>query len=338
MSDEASHAPRKEQTMAKKAELLAEAKKLKLEVTEKNTISEIEEAISSAPTAVDEEVSVEKDTKVAKAGKRSAKALAEAEEKVAKEERKATAADTTVDEKPKQVQKVRSRTERAGKKFRKVAELVDKSKEHSIKDALELATKTATTSFDSTVELHVRLNVDPKHADQNIREMIVLPNGTGRTVKVAVFGEADDVTAANKAGADVAGADEFLQQLDKGVINFDVLIATPAVMAKLGKYARVLGPKGLMPNPKSGTVTKDVAKAVQQAKAGKVELRVDETGIVHLGVGKVSFGADKLFENTQSVFSALKSAKPSGIKGNYVVSIFVATTMGPSIRVISSEL
>lgn len=321
--------------MAKKADLLAEAQKLKLDVTEKNTIAEIEAAIAGASK---EEAPAE-EPKVAKAGKRSAKAIAEAEEKAAKEERKAQDSDEDdAPTKPKQEQKTRTRVERASKKFRKAVELVDKSKEYSVKEALELAVKTSTTAFDGTVELHVRLNVDPKHADQNIRESLVLPNGTGRSVKVAVFGEADDVAAAKKAGADIAGSDEFLQQLDKGTIDFDVLIATPTVMAKLGKYARVLGPKGLMPNPKSGTVTPDVAKAVEQAKAGKVEVRVDESGIVHLGVGKVSFGADKLYENVQAVFAALKGAKPGSVKGSYVVSIFTTTTMGPSIRIGANEL
>lgn len=345
--------------MAKKADLLKEAKKLKLEVTEKNTIAEIEAELKKANKGSKEDGDnketntdsnqadsekrqgqVKSDLKTAKAGKRSAKALAEAEEKAAKEERKTEAHDDSGETpvKPKVVQKVRSRIERSGKKMRAAHKLVDKMKEYSTKEALELAIKTSTTSFDGTVELHVRLGVDPKQADQNIRETIVLPAGSGKTVRIAVFGEADDVAAAKKAGADVAGADEFLQQLDKGVIDFDVLIATPMVMAKLGKYARVLGPKGLMPNPKSGTVTKDVAKAVEQARAGKVEFRVDESGIVHLGVGKVSFGTDKLLENVEAVFLSLKAAKPSSIKGNYVNSIFVSTTMGPSIRVLASEL
>ncbi len=340
--------------MAKKAELLQEAKTLNLDVSEKDTIKEIESALLDAraekgePTikAVAEEAVESTDAtdptdevKVAKAGKRSAKALAEADEKAAKEEKKA-GTDTTEDEaKPKApVTPARPKIERAGKKLREAAKLVEKSKEYSIKEATELAIKTATTKFDSTVELHVRLNVDPKHADQNIRENIVLPAGTGKTIQVAVFGEPDDVAAAKKAGADIAGADEFLQQLDKGVVDFDVLIATPTVMVKLGKYARILGPKGLMPNPKSGTVTTDVAKAVEQARAGKVEVRVDETGIVHLGVGKVSFGTEKLMQNVQSVFASLKAAKPSSIKGNYVTSIYMSSTMGPSIRIASSEL
>lgn len=342
-------------TMAKKAELLAQATELGLDVTDSNTIKEIEAAIETAtPTQqgdtdgtteethtdqneADQEEQVTEPT-TAKAGKRSAKALAEAEEKEAKEQRKTSDAEDDKLTGPKHVQKTRSKLERSGKKYRDAAGKVEKSKEHSVKQALDIACQTSPVAFDATVELHIRLNVDPKQADQNIRENIVLPAGTGKSVRVAVFGEPDDAAAAKKAGADVAAGEEFLQQLDKGTIDFDVLVATPTVMAKLGKYARVLGPKGLMPNPKSGTVTKDVAKAVEQAKAGKVELRVDETGIIHLGIGKVSFGSDKLLSNAQAVLTAVKSAKPSTIKGNYVVSMFATTTMGPSIRISSSEL
>jgi len=341
--------------MAKKADLLVEAKELGLELNDKNTIAEITAAIASVndketvedrseagepeieATAEQADQEVE-EPKLAKAGKRSAKALAEAEEKAAKDERKESDTEDEEVKKPAVKQNFRSKVERAGKKYRKAHELVEQGKEYTAKEAIDLAIKTATTSFDSTLELHFRLGVDPRQADQNIRETIVLPAGSGKDVRVAVFGEADDVTAAKKAGADVAGAEEFLQQLDKGVIDFDVLIATPMVMAKLGKYARVLGPKGLMPNPKSGTVTKDVAKAIEQAKAGKVEFRVDETGIVHLGAGKVSFGEEKLMQNVQAVFASLKAAKPSSIKGNYVNTIYFTTTMGPSIKVLPSEL
>lgn len=326
-----------------KADLIKKAQSLGIEhVNPNSTMAELREAIAQAdPKKHDKEAlpTEEHEAVVAKAGKRSAKSLAESEEKIAKEERKSQSATDEELHVPKPAQKpARTRLERAGKKIRKVTELVEKGKDYSTKDAIELAIKTSTTKFDGSVELHVRLNVDPKYADQNIRENIVLPAGTGREVKVAVFGEADDVTVAKKAGADIAGADEFLQQLEKGVIDFDVLVATPAVMPKLGKYARLLGPKGLMPNPKSGTVTKDVAKAIEQSKAGKVELRVDESGIVHLSIGKVSFGDDKLMQNAQAVFTALKSAKPSSIKGNYVVSIYASTTMGPSIKIASSEL
>lgn len=340
--------------MAKKAELLAEAKKLKLDVTEKNTIAEIEQAISaskeqgieskdsahteesqgSSLTAQDSAA----DKPLAKAGKRSAKAVAEAEEKEAKEERKAAKAEAEEVVKPKQVQNVRSRLERRSKSYRKAAEQITKDKSYSLSEALELATKTSTVKFDATVEIHIRLNVDPRQADQNIRDTIVMPAGTGKSVRVAVFADGDDLDKAKKAGADIAAADEFLQQLDKGTLDFDVLVSTPKMMAKLGKYARVLGPKGLMPNPKSGTVTTDVLKAVKEAKAGRVEYRVDSTGIIHVGIGKVSFGAEKLQQNASAFLTSVKGNKPGSIKGSYVKSLFVTTTMGPSITVDSSAV
>lgn len=321
--------------MAKKAELLEQAKKLKLEVSDKNTIKEIEAALN-AVEAPKQEPQPAKEA-VAKAGKRSAKAIKEAEEKSEKEARKESG-ETKPAEKPKKVQPpTRSRLERRGKKFQEVAKLVEKGKEYSLKEAVELAQKTSTTKFDATVELHASLGVDPKHADQNIRGTVSLPAGTGKTLRVAVFADADDAKKAQNAGADIAGSDEFLQQLDKEQLDFDVLIATPTVMAKLGKYARVLGPKGLMPNPKSGTVTKDVTKAVKEAKAGKIEFRVDSAGIVHTGVGKVSFTSSDLVSNIQAILSALKSAKPASVKGSYVKSIYLTTSMGPSIKVLLSE-
>jgi ribosomal protein L1 len=323
--------------MAKKAELLEQAHKLKLDVSNKNTIAEIEAAIAASPKAAKVEKAKEepKEGVVAKAGKRSTKAIKEAEEKVAKEERKADAEHEPVKQRP--VIKIRSKVERKGKKYRAASELVDKSKVYSLKDAVDTTIKTSTAKFDATVELHVRLGVDPRHADQNIRATLVLPEGTGKSVKVAVFAEADDAAKAKTAGADIAGNEEFLQQLDKGVIDFDVLIATPAVMPKLGKYARVLGPKGLMPSPKSGTVTTDIAKAVKEAKAGKVEFRVDSNGIVHLGAGKVSFGSDRLVKNIQAVLASIKNAKPASVKGNYLINIHLTSTMGPSVKVDNSE-
>lgn len=272
----------------------------------------------------------------AKAGKRSAKALAEKEALQAKEERKKSAAETA--EAPKITAKpTRTRLERAGKKLRKAAEQIEKGKEYGVKEALDLIPSTSTTSFDASVELHINLNVDPRQADQNIRDNIVLPAGTGKTVRIAVLADGDELATAKKAGADIAGNDDLLQQLDKGVINFDLLIATPSMMPKLGKYARLLGPKGLMPNPKSGTVTTNIDKAVSEAKAGRVEYRVDSTGIVHVGVGKVSFGTDKLQENVQAVMASVKSNKPASVKGSYVKSIYLATSMGPSIRIALSE-
>ncbi|MEX2014918.1 MAG: 50S ribosomal protein L1 [Candidatus Saccharimonadales bacterium] len=228
--------------------------------------------------------------------------------------------------------------ERHGKKYREAAKSIDKSKQYSLKEALSLAVKTSTTKFDSTVELHVRLNVDPKQADQNIRDNVVLPAGTGKTVRIAVYSDDQNVEKAKKAGADKAGAEDLLAELDKEKIDFDVLIATPNVMQKLAKYARLLGPKGLMPNPKSGTVTADVEKAIKQARAGKVEYRVDSYGIIHVAIGKTSFGPEKLLANAQVLLSNVKQNKPSGLKGIYVNSINVTTTMGPSIKVLSSEL
>lgn len=275
----------------------------------------------------------------AKAGKRSAKAVAEVEEKVAKEERKAVKAEESEDSKPKiPIKPARTKLERKGKKFREVAKLIEKDKIYSTKEGIDLAIKTSTTKFDSTVEVHVRLGVDPRQADQNIRDSLVLPSGTGKAVRVAVFAEEDVAKEALKAGADIAGDDDFLKLLDKGEVNFDILISTPSMMAKLSKYARILGPKGLMPNPKSGTVTTDVAKAILQSKAGKVEYRVDSTGIVHLGVGKVSFGTDKIAKNIDAVFASLKSNKPSSIKGTYVKSITFSTSMGPAIKINISEI
>lgn len=318
--------------MAKKAELLAEAKKLKLDVSEKNTIAEIEAALKASEKPAKHEPKAE----VAKAGKRSEKGLKAAEEKQAKIEKQHTHPELTEDEtkKPKKEQKpARSRLERRGKKYRKAAESIENGKIYSIKEAVELATKTSTTKFDASLELHIRLGVDPKQADQNVRDTVVLPSGTGKSVRIAVFAEADKLAAAKKAGADIAAADEFLQQLDKEKIDFDILIATPSSMTKLGKYARLLGPKGLMPNPKSGTVTPDVAKAVTEAKAGRVEYRVDANGIVHVAVGKVSFGPDKLQENAEAVLASIRSNKPSSLKGVYILSIYVTTSMGPSIPV-----
>jgi large subunit ribosomal protein L1 len=180
--------------------------------------------------------------------------------------------------------------------------------------------------------LHVNLNVDPRHADQNLRDNLVLPAGTGKKVRVAAF--ADE----NTDGADLKGIEEITKQLDKGVMDFDILISTPQNMPKLGKYARALGPRGLMPNPKSGTVTTDIAKAITEAKAGRVEYRVDTTGIVHLGIGKVSFGKAKLIDNARAVLTSIKNNKPSSVKSTYVKTIHITTAMGPSITVAASEL
>lgn len=267
----------------------------------------------------------------AKAGKRSAKAIAESEEKQAKEERKEAAAET--EEKPKKVAPpTRSRLERRGKNYRKSVEGVDLTKTYELSEAIITIVKTSVVKFDASVEIHVNLNVDPRHADQNIRDNLVLPAGTGKTIRVAVFADED------VKGADISGVDKIIKELDKGVISFDTLISTPANMPKLGKYARVLGPRGLMPNPKSGTVTTDVAKALQLAKTGKVEYRVDSTGIVHIAIGKVSFKPADIEANIRAVFASIKGNKPASVKGSYIQAIHLTTTMGPSVKVAISEV
>lgn len=319
--------------MAKKAELLEKAAELKLDVNEKNTIAEIEAAIEAASAEVKEEKAT------AKAGKRSEKAIREAEEKAEKEARKEAGdtapqsedAEANTKKGPKPV--TRPKLERRGKNYRKVAELVEKDKVYGLAEALEIATKTSPVKFDASVEVHVRLGVDPRQADQNIRTTVSLPNGTGKTIRVAVFAPEAEHKAAKDAGADIVGDEEFIKQLEKEELNFDILVATPQYMPKLGKYARLLGPRGLMPNPKSGTVATDVAKAVSEAKAGKVEYRVDKQGVVHLSIGKVSFGTDKLAENAKAFFDSLQAQKPASIKGAYVKSTSLSTTMGPGIKV-----
>ena len=334
LGDVKSFAPQKGSIgfMAKKAELLEKAAELKLDVTEKNTIAEIEEAIANA------EKREVREATVAKAGKRSAKAIEEAEAKAEKEARKAAGdttpqGDTEAAIKKGPAPKVRPLIERRSKAYRQAAGKVEKNKTYSLADAVKLATETNPSKFDASVEIHVRLGVDPRQADQNIRSTVVLPHGTGKAVRVAVLAADSDADKAKEAGADIAGEEAVVKLLDKGTLNFDVLIASPQFMPKLGKYARLLGPKGLMPNPKSGTVSTDVAKAVAEAKAGKVEYRVDKQAAVHLSVGKVSFGVDKLLENANAFFASLQSQKPASIKGVYVKSVAIATTMGPGIKV-----
>jgi len=270
----------------------------------------------------------------AKSGKKSKKHIEEVKAEEERQARKLERAAADAVEKPKGAKPVtRPRIERRGKKYQESFKMIEKGKVYTLKEAIELAIKTSPVKFDAALEAHVRLGVDPRQADQNIRTTLVLPNGNGKTVRVAVFAPLDVCKAAKAAGADIAEDEEFLKQLDKGEINFDILISTPQYMPKLGKYARVLGPKGLMPNPKAGTVTMDVEKAVKEAKAGKVEYRVDKQSIVHIGLGKVSFGTDKLLENANAFFDSLKSQKPASLKGTYVKTVFVTTTMGPSISV-----
>jgi large subunit ribosomal protein L1 len=221
-----------------------------------------------------------------------------------------------------------------GKKYIESAKLIDKSALYNPMEALELTLKTAKANFDETVELHVRLGVDPRHADQQVRGAVVLPNGTGKTVRVLVFAKGDKATEAQEAGADFVGADELVQKIQsENWFEYDVVVATPDMMGVVGRIGRVLGPKGLMPNPKSGTVTFDVAKAIEEIKAGKVEYRVDKTSIVHCPIGKKSFGTEKLKQNFTALMDALVKAKPAAAKGQYLKSVSVSSTMGPSSKI-----
>lgn len=332
--------------MAKKADLLEKAAELKLDVTAKNTIAEIEAAIATVDqpkeAPAEQEVATEeapKEATVAKAGKRSQKAIEEAEAKAEKEARKEAGDTTPQDDEAESHSKkgprpiTRPRIERRGKKYQEVAKKVDSTKTYSLEDSLKLAVETNPAKFDASVEIHVRLGVDPRQADQNIRATVALPHGTGKTVRVAVFAPEGDHAAAKQAGADIVGDETFLKQLEKEELNFDILVATPQYMPRLGKYARLLGPRGLMPNPKSGTVSTNVAQATKEAKAGKVEYRVDKQAIVHLSIGKVSFGADKLVANAEAFLASLTSQKPSSLKGAFVKSASISTTMGPGIKV-----
>ena len=220
-----------------------------------------------------------------------------------------------------------------GKKYVDSAKLIDRTALYEVAEALDLTVKTGKAKFDETVELHVKLGVDSRHADQQVRGAVVLPNGTGKNLRVLVFCKDDKVQTALDAGADFAGSDELVAKISGGWLDFDVVIATPDMMGVVGRLGKVLGPRGLMPNPKAGTVTPDVAKAVAEAKAGKIEYRLDKTNIIHCPIGKVSFGAEKLQENFDALMNAIVRAKPAAMKGQYVRSVTVASTIGPGVKI-----
>ena len=221
-----------------------------------------------------------------------------------------------------------------GKRYQEAEKLVDKKKNYGVAEALEVIEKMPKPKFDETVELHVKLGVDSKQADQQVRGTTVLPNGTGKTQRVLVFAKGPKADEATKAGADFVGAEELIPKIEKeNWFDYDVIVATPDMMGVVGRLGKVLGPKGLMPNPKSGTVTMDVTKAISEIKSGKVEYRLDKTNIIHLGIGKASFGAEKLAENYQTVIDAIIKAKPAAAKGQYIKSVALTTTMGPSIYI-----
>ena len=226
-----------------------------------------------------------------------------------------------------------------GKKYIANAQLIDSTKLYDPAEAMELVCKTATAKFDETVEVHVRLGVDSRHADQQVRGAVVLPHGTGKKVRTLVFARGDKAKAAEEAGADYVGAEDYVEKITKeNWFEFDVVIATPDMMGVIGRLGKVLGPKGLMPNPKAGTVTMDTAKAVTEAKAGKIEYRLDKTNIIHCPIGKASFGMEKLGENFATLLGAIIKAKPAAAKGQYIKSCTVASTMGPGVKVNSAKI
>ncbi len=225
-----------------------------------------------------------------------------------------------------------------GKKYNESVKLIEKGAQYSPAEALDLAVKTAGAKFDETIEAHIKLGVDSRHADQQVRGAVVLPNGTGKKVRVLVFAKGAKADEAQAAGADYVGAEEFITKIQEGWLDFDVAVATPDMMGVVGRIARVLGPKGLMPNPKAGTVTMDVAKAIDELKAGKIEYRLDKTNIIHCPIGKKSFGVEKLQQNFDTLLAAIVKAKPAAAKGQYLKSVTVASTMGPGVKIAPTKI
>ncbi len=227
---------------------------------------------------------------------------------------------------------------KSGKKYQEALKLIDREREYDMKEAVELVKKVAPAKFDETVEVAVRLGVDPKKADQQVRGAVVLPHGTGKTQKVLVFAKGEKAKEAEQAGADYVGDEEYINKINQGWLDFDVVVATPDMMGEVGKLGRVLGPKGLMPNPKTGTVTFEVEKAVKDIKAGKIEYRVDKAGIIHAPIGKVSFDSEKLVDNFNTIVETLVKVKPAASKGTYIKGIAISSTMGPGIKVSTTGL
>lgn len=299
----------------------------------KKSVEETDQASSVTDTKEQVETNATtKSTKTSKAGKRSAKAIAAAQVKQEKEARKSERSKTETTLPKPAVNRTRSLLERRSKSYREKYELIDPTKRYELKEAAALIGKTNPVKFDATIELSVRLGVDPKQAEQNIRDSVLLPAGSGRQVRVAVFADGEDATIAEEAGAELVGEAEVIKELEAGSFSFDVLIASPLEMPKLGKYARLLGPRGLMPNPKSGTVTTDIGRAVRESKAGKIEYRVDSGGNLHLPIGKTSFTPEKILQNVEAALTSIQSNRPATLKGTYMLSASLSTSMGPALK------
>ncbi|MCC7543361.1 50S ribosomal protein L1 [bacterium] len=306
------------------------------EIVEETVVTEATEGTEVVEEATEEKPA--KKTATAKAGKRSAKAAKEAEEaeaKEAKKQEKAEAAEKADAPKP----KAKPRVKKYSKNQKAMREAIDFDKLYTLDEAVALLQKVSTAKFDPTLELHIRLDIDPRQADQTVRASTALPAGSGKTVRVAVL-TADDkkAKAAAEAGADVTDSEQLLADISKGTLDFDVLVATPDTMAQLGRHAKTLGPKGLMPSPKSGTVTADPAAAVKEIKQGRLEVKNDANGIIHAAVGKLSFKAEDLVANGRAVLQCVQTNRPSGVKGTYVKSITVAATMTPGVKLDTAEL
>jgi large subunit ribosomal protein L1 len=309
-----------------KADLIKQASELGIEVDPKLKISDITKLIHETTS----QNKLSQRSLTAKSGKRSAKAILQTAEKITKELKKQQNTDLEqLDKSKKTIKTHRSRLEKRSKAYQKSYQIIDRSKKYDLSEAIKLAKNSSFVKFNASVELHLNLAVDPRKADQNVRDSIVLPHGSGKNLTVAVIVEEESI--AKSSGADIINTEQILSNLDKGIINFNVLIAHPSQMAKISKYARILGPRGLMPNPKSGTVSTNINKAVAEAKAGRVEYRVDSNGIVHLAVGKINFADNQLKDNIEAVYTSINANKPTAIKGSYVKSAHLSTSMGPSV-------
>ena len=307
-----------------------------LEVQEETEVSidseEGSEPEENAAEDADDETATEEQPHTTKAGKHSAKAQREADAEIERKQAAAEHKEEDAPAKPKTIIQRPNPLNQHGKAYRAAAELVDRTKLYELAEAVDLVKQTAKTKFDATVELHVNLGVDPRQADQMVRATVVLPAGTGKKLRIAVLASSDKHAAATKAGAAIVSDGDLIAKIEKGELNFDVLIAAPDMMAQLAKVAKVLGPRNLMPNPKSGTVTANVVQAVEQAQAGQIEFRIDKQAIIHLAIGKASFTTARLEDNVKAAIHAILRAKPSATKGTYVNAISLTSSMGPGIK------